>query len=126
MEARTVAGWAGVKIVSLAALLAVLFACDCAEAAAVHQCSADAVAQAKKLLVFYLHLDDGTNTRQWSVDDNVRNIGKVSAIRGRQRYDVFEVFGNVYKGRYRMRLIYALVGGECILMGEEILEDAIL
>ena len=114
------------KIVSQAALLAVLFACDYAEAAAVHQCSADAVAQAKKLLVFYLHLDDGTTNRQWTVDDNVRNIGKISAIRGKQRYDVLEVFGNVYKGRYRMRFIYALVGGECTLMGEEILEGAIL
>jgi len=115
-----------VKIVSLAALLVVLFACDCAEAVAVHQCSGDAVVQAKKLFVFYLHLDDESNIRPWSVDDSVRNIGKVAAIRGRQRYDVLEVFGNVYKGRYRMRLIYALVGRECVLMGEEILEDAIL
>ena len=91
-----------------------------------HPCSADAVAQAKKLLVFYLHLDDGSTNMQWSVDDTARKIGEVSAIRGKRRLDVLEVWGNVYKGSYRMRFIYALVGGECTLMGEEIFEDAIV
>ena len=124
MEARN--GFAGVKFFCLTALLAGVFACASAEAATVHPCSADAVAQAKKLLVFYLHLDDGTTNRQWSVDDTARKIGEVSAIRGKRRFAVLEVWGNVYKGSYRMRFIYALVGGECILMGEEIFEDAIL
>jgi len=124
MEART--GLVSLKFACLAAFLAVLFPRDSAEPATVHPCSADAVAQAKKLLVFYLHLDDGTTNRQWSVDDTARKIGEVSAIRGKRRFDVLEVWGNVYKASYRMRFIYALVGGECTLMGEEIFEDAIL
>jgi hypothetical protein len=124
MEART--GLVSLKIACLAAFLAVLIPRDSAEAATVHPCSADAVAQAKKLLVFYLHLDDGTTNRQWSVDGTARKNGEVSAIRGKRRFDVLEVWGNVYKGSYRMRFIYALVGGECTLMGEEIFEDAIL
>src|SRR5208282_6590858 len=121
MEARNESS---VKIVRLTVFLAVLFAYDCAEAVTVHPCSADAVAQAKKLLVFYLHLDNGTANSELSVEDNVK-IWKVPAIRGKRLYDVLEVWGDVYKGRYRMRFTYALVGGECTLMGEEIFEDAI-
>jgi len=34
---------------------------------------------------------------------------------------VLEVWGNIYKGQYRMHLIYAQMKGECLLMGQEIL-----
>jgi hypothetical protein len=37
---------------------------------------------------------------------------------------VLEVWGHIYKGRYRMRLIYHPLAGECVLMGQEILEYA--
>ena len=80
MEAR--AGLASMKIVCLTAFLVVLFPRGSAEAATVHPCSADAVAQAKKLLVFYLHLDDGTTNRQWSVDHTARKIGGVRQYAG--------------------------------------------
>ncbi len=43
---------------------------------------------------------------------------------GKDQYEVLEVWGNVYKGRYRMRFIYAQLPGECLLMGQEILEYA--
>jgi pentose-5-phosphate-3-epimerase len=77
-------------------------------------------------LAFYRHPDDSGFAGQWSVDDSASKIGTVAAIHGKRRYDVLEVWGNVYKGSYRMRFIYALVGPDCVLMGEEILEDASL
>ena len=91
-----------------------------------HACAANAVARAKELLAFYRHPDDSGFAGQWSVDDRASKIGTVAAIHGKRRYDVLEVWGNVYKGSYRMRFIYALVGPDCVLMGEEILEDASL
>lgn len=108
------------------AFLAVPLCCGIAHSASGHPCSSDAVARAKDLLVFFRHPDETGFSGQWSVDETARNAGTVSAITGPGRYDVLEVWGNVYKGRYRMRLIYAVVGGKCVLMGEEILEDAVL
>jgi hypothetical protein len=115
-----------VKIVSLAALLGILLASNGAKAAEVHQCAADAVKQAGNLMEFYLRSRDGTVDDRMEVEDRARYIGKVSAIRGKWRYDVLEVLGSVYKASYRMHIIYAVVNGECTMMGEEILEDAIL
>ena len=40
--------------------------------------------------------------------------------------DVLEIGGSIYKGSYRMRLIYAQLPGECVPMGQEILELATL
>jgi len=34
-----------------------------------------------------------------------------------QREAVLDVLGNIYKGQYRMRLIYVQIPGECVLMG---------
>jgi hypothetical protein len=63
----------------------------------------------------------------WSVDDTAKKIGTVPSIHGRRRYDVLQVWGYVDKGgRYRMRLIYTVVGGQCVLVGEEIFEDTAL
>jgi hypothetical protein len=106
-------------------LIPLLF-CEFAHAASNHTCSSDAIARAKELLVFYRHPDETGFSGQWSVDETARKVGTVAAITGKRRYDVLQVWGNVYKGRYRMRLIYAIIGGECVLMGEEIFEDAIL
>lgn len=80
--------------------------------------------RAKELLVFYRHPDETGFSGQWSVEDNVKKVGTVAALSGKRRYDVLELWGNVYKGRYRMRFIYAIVRGQCVLMGEEIFEDA--
>ena len=40
----------------------------------------------------------------------------------RQSFAVLEVMGHIHKASYRMRLIYAVSGGQCLLMGQEILE----
>jgi hypothetical protein len=42
----------------------------------------------------------------------------------KQLFDVLQVWGHFYKGQYRMRFIYARLLGECLLMGQEILEYA--
>ena len=97
-----------------------------AGASSSHRCAADAVTQSKRFLTFYLHLDEAGAAESWSVDDSASQIGSVQAIRGTQRYHVLEVWGRVYKGHYRMRFLYALTDGACTLMGEEIMEDAIL
>ena len=51
-----------------------------------------------------------------------RKIGTVAALTGKERYDVLETWGQVYKARYRMRLIYWRLDGGCVLVGQEILE----
>jgi hypothetical protein len=83
-------------------------------------CASDARTQALKMLRFYTDDDDRA-----AIDpDSVRKIGTVSSLTDNRRYDVLQVYGEVYKGHYRMRLIYAHVQGECVLMGEEIFELA--
>jgi hypothetical protein len=115
-----------VKVLFVFACLASLLVCESAIAAASHACSSDAIARAKELLVFYRHPDDTGFAGQWSIDESSSKIGTVPAIHGKRRYDVLQVWGYVYKGRYRMRFIYALLGGKCVLMGEEIFEDSAL
>jgi hypothetical protein len=43
----------------------------------------------------------------------------------KQKFEVLEIWGYIYKGRYRMRFIYYnSPATSCLLMGEEILEYA--
>jgi hypothetical protein len=87
-----------------------------------HRCANPAIAQAQKLLEFHF----GPDARI----EIVKTVKALAPIRNpanrSQRLDVLEVWGNVYKGQYRMRLIYAQVPKECVLMGQEILEYASL
>ena len=56
---------------------------------------------------------------------SVRQVGTLPNPAARwQIHDVLQVWGYVYKGRYRMRLVYARLPGQCVLMGQEILEYA--
>ncbi len=87
-------------------------------AAPAHHCAADAVKQADKLLKFHSNNDDRATVDEQSV----KVIGTVHALQGKGRFDVLEVEGSIYKGDYRMRLIYAQIPGDCVLMGQEILE----
>src|SRR5262245_24569544 len=85
-----------------------------------HQCAAAAVDQARKLLVFHIGPDD-----RITIDDAVKPLAPIRNPANRaQRFDVLELWGRVYKGEYRIRLIYARPRGECVLMGQEILEYA--
>lgn len=85
-------------------------------------CAPEAIEQARKLLAFHFGEDD-----RISVDDEVRALPSLrNPANPKQKFIVLETMGHIYKGEYRMRLIYYPIGDECVLMGQEILELATL
>ena len=106
-----------------AATAAIAFvAVGAAQGQATHRCAEPATGQARKLLAFHLGSDE-----RIEID---RDVKRLPALRNpanrRQLFDVLEVWGSVYKAQYRMRLIYARLPNECVLMGQEILENSSL
>ncbi|MCD9033448.1 hypothetical protein LDO32_17175 [Luteimonas sp. Y-2-2-4F] len=92
-----------------------------AERAAAPACAAEALAQAEKLLAFHVDGDDRA-----AIEPEAKTLPPLAnpAAPG-QRLSVVEVWGNVYRGRYRMRFLYAGEGATaCTLLGQEILEYA--
>lgn len=89
---------------------------------AVHACAPDAIQRGKALLT--LHFNDGQpgDAPIVHIDDAVKALTPVKALKGAGRFDVLEVWGYIYKAEYRMRFLYAQIPGECVLMGQEILE----
>lgn len=95
------------------------FPCS-ADTAAAPRCSAEAVEQARKLLAF--HFDDDGNL---SVEEQARELPSLrNPANPKQKLAVLEVWGFIYKGEYRMRLIYHRTEQRCVLVGQEILEHA--
>lgn len=93
-----------------------------AAAAPTHPCAGTATEQAKKLLEFHFGPDSRSETSK-----TVKLLSpRVNPANKKQLFDVLEVWGYIYKGQYRMRFIYARLPGECVLMGQEILEYASL
>jgi len=85
-----------------------------------HRCAPAARAQAHKLLAYHVDGDD-----RIEIDTSVRTLLSMRNPANRlQRFDVLEVWGRIYKGQYRLRLIYARIPNECVLMGQEVLEYA--
>lgn len=85
-----------------------------------HPCAVVATEQAKKLLEFHF----GPDSRS-EIDKTVKMRSPLrNPANKKQLFDVLEVWGYIYKGQYRMRFIYARLPGECVLMGQEILEYA--
>ena len=85
-------------------------------------CADDALRQAGKLLAF--HSD---NDARAHVAEQARPLPSiVNPANPEQRFDVLEVWGALYKGRYRMRFEYYRLDDTCVLMGQEILEHASL
>ena len=84
-----------------------------------HACAADAIAKAKDLLRFHGEVQAGQPVE---VEQDVKLLPPIKALKGNGRFDVLEVWGHIYKADYRMRLIYAQIKGSCALMGQEILE----
>jgi hypothetical protein len=115
-----------VSRLALAALC--LVAAGAAQAAPVPsstRCTGDAQQQAHRLLAFHLGEDDPRIV----IDPDIKALPSVAnPANPKQRFDVLEVMGNVYKGEYRMRLLYYPLAGSggCVLMGQEILEHASL
>ncbi len=84
-----------------------------------HPCDADAIKRAMPLLKLHFDADELQNA---GVDDAVKQLPSIKALKGKGRFDVLEVWGHIYKADYRMRFIYAQIPGSCVLMGQEILE----
>lgn len=84
-------------------------------------CQVEAVTQARKLLAFHSDNDDRAHVDESSV----RQLPSiVNPANKKQRFLVLEAQGHIYKGNYRVRLIYYPLQKECVLMGQEILELA--
>jgi hypothetical protein len=93
-----------------------------AYAAPAHPCSSAATEQAKKLLAFHFGPDN-----RIAIDKSVKKLAPIhNPANKKQLLDVLEVWGYIYKGRYRMHFIYTRIPGECVLVGQEILEYASL
>lgn len=88
-----------------------------------HRCAADAVKRGKALM--NLHFSDGEQALDEPsihVDSRVKTLPPLKALKGTGKFDVLEVWAYVYKAEYRMRFLYAQMPGQCVLMGQEILE----
>lgn len=84
------------------------------------RCSEDAIIQAEKLLIFHFGEDD-----RIEIDPIARALPAVqNPANKKQKFLVLEVDGYIYKGQYRMRLLYYPFDDSCLLMGQEILELA--
>lgn len=99
-------------------LLAGISAARAAEAAS---CASDAISRATPLLT--LHFGEGERI---SIADQAKELPSIrNPANTKQRLKVYEVWGFIYKGEYRMRFIYyATENSGCTLMGQEILEYA--
>ena len=104
----------------LVVLLALIGTCSMCEAAD-PPCAARALDRAKQLLAFHYGPDD-----RMTIDKTVKQLPSLRNPEDpTQEFEVLEIWGYVYKGRYRMRLIYYnSPASQCVLMGEEILEYA--
>lgn len=86
-----------------------------------HPCESDALRKAEKLIRFHSGEDD-----RIVINHDVGIMHPIKNPRNKkQSFDVLEVWGSIYKGKYRMRFIYAQMDG-CVLMGQELLEHASL
>ena len=81
-------------------------------------CASDAVAHAKPLLAFHFGDDD-----RIEIEKEAKELPPIRNPRNtKQKLKVYEVWGYIYKGEYRMRFLYfysPTVG--CLLMGQEVL-----
>jgi hypothetical protein len=102
------------------ALLALTGSCFFSRAAD-SSCAAGAIDRAKQLLTFHAGADD-----RMTIDKTAKKLPSIrNPENPNQRFEVLEVWGYIYKGKYRMRLIYYnSPATRCLLMGEEILEFA--
>lgn len=104
----------------LLAFVAMALSCSTAFAAD-PACSSDALERAQKLLAFHSGGDERASVE--------KTVTPLPSIRNpedpKQRFAVLQVWGYIYKGKYRMRFIYYNSPvTRCVLMGQEILEMA--
>jgi hypothetical protein len=99
------------------ALIGTCSFCDAADP----PCAARAIDRAKQLVTFHSGPDD-----RMTIDKTVKELPSMRNPEDpKQKFEVLEIWGYIYKGRYRMRFIYYnSPATSCLLMGEEILEYA--
>jgi hypothetical protein len=85
-------------------------------------CAVNALTRAKLLLTFHSGPD-----QRMTIDKTVTRLPPLrNPENPKQKFEVLEVWGEIYKARYRMHLIYYnSASTRCLLMGEEILEFAV-
>lgn len=85
------------------------------------RCASEALEQAPRLLAFHFGEDDD----RIAIEPEVTELPALAnPADEEQQLEVLEVWGHIYKGKYRMRFIYHEAADECVLMGQEILEYA--
>ena len=106
-----------VRLFVVLALFGAYSLCDAADLS----CAAGAIDRAKQLLTFHSGPDD-----RMTIDKTVKQLPSMRNPEDpAQSFKVLEIWGYIYKGRYRMRFIYFNSRStSCLLMGEEILEYA--
>lgn len=85
------------------------------------RCASEAREQAPRLLAFHFGEDDDRIAIEPEVTELLPLANPADE---EQQFKVLEVWGHIYKGKYRMRFIYHEAADECVLMGQEILEYA--
>ncbi len=107
------------KFISICYVLLTLTVAHSLCQAAEPPCAANTKERAKKLLIFHAGTDD-----RMTIDDKVKQIPSLqNPADPKQKFDVFEIWGYIYKAQFRMRFIYYNSPvTSCLLMGEEILE----
>jgi hypothetical protein len=88
-------------------------------AQAEHPCADDAKLKAEALL--RLHMDGTWKIDASNIDPKVTELPPVKALAGTGKLDVLDLTGYVYKGTYRLRMLYAQREG-CSLIGQEVME----
>jgi hypothetical protein len=108
------------SITRFVVFLSLIVSCSLCNAADI-PCAAGAMDRAKQLLTFHSGPDE-----RMKIDETVKQLPSMhNPAEQKQEFEVLEIWGNVYKGRYRMRFIYYTSPVvNCVLMGEEILEYA--
>jgi hypothetical protein len=105
------------RFFALLVLMGTCFFCHAADSA----CAAGAIDRAKQLLTFHAGPDE-----RMTIDKTIKQLPSMRNPEDpKQTFEVLEIWGYIYKGKYRMRFIYynSRASG-CLLMGEEILEFA--
>jgi hypothetical protein len=99
------------------ALIGTSSLCDAADP----PCAGGAIDRAKQLLTFHSGPDE-----RMTIDKTVKQLPSIRNPEDpKQTFEVLEIWGYIYKGKYRMRFIYYnSPTTACLLMGEEILEYA--
>ena len=105
------------RFFALLALMGSCYFCHAADSA----CAAGAIDRAKQLLTFHAGSDE-----RMTIDKTVKQLPSIRNPEDpKQTFEVLEIWGYIYKGRYRMRFMYYNSRATaCLLMGEEILEYA--